>query len=155
MQLTSQHDCDAANKRFNAFHDGFLRELRWQSSMRFATSMPWEKEKSFTTDEERLLATGMMSIGEECLSLFIAHYNYDWPNQPNSRLIEIKLSGGIRVNHQISSDLVILELVFAKSSEMISCTVQWEPFGPANVKSIPKSEFYAEHVTIEEIESAN
>ncbi len=123
--------------------------------MRFATSMPWEKEKSFTTGEERLLATRMTPIGEECLSLIIAHYNYDWPNLPNSRLIEIKLSGGIRVNHQFCSELVILELTFSKSSEVISCTVQWELFGQANDASITKSEFCAQHVSIDEIESAN
>lgn len=154
MQLTSQHDCDAANVKFNAFHDGFLRELRWQSSMRFAASMPWEQERAFTTNEERLFATGMTAIGDECLSLFISHYNYDWPNQPNTRLIEIRLSGGIRVNHQINMDHVILELIFAKSSEMISCTIRWEPFGPPNGKLIPNSNFYAERVTIEETKSA-
>ncbi len=122
--------------------------------MRFATSMPWEEKKAFPTNEERLLATGTTPIGEECLSLFISHYNYDWPNQPNSRLIEIKLSGGIRVNHQISCDLVILELVFAKSSEMICCKVQWETFGPPNDESVATSEFCAEHVMIEEVEAA-
>ncbi len=57
MQLTTQQDCDLANASFNAFHDGFLRELRWQSPMRFAASMPWEAEKSFKTNEERLFAT--------------------------------------------------------------------------------------------------
>ena len=155
MQLTSQRDCESANIKFNAFHDGFLRELRWQSSMRFATSMPWEREKSFTTNEERLFATGMTAIGDECLSLFIAHYNYDWPNQPNTRLIEIQLSGEIRVNHQIRSDFAILELVFTTCSKMISCTVRWEPFGPPGGESIPNSEFYAERVTIIEGESAS
>ena len=155
MLLTSQHDCDAANTKFNAFHDGFLRELRWQSSMRFAASMPWEEERAFNSKEEQLFATGMTPIGDECLSLFISHYNYDWPNQPNTRLIEIRLSGGIKVNHQINVDVVILELIFAKSSEMTSCTVRWEPFGPPIGEPIPNSEFYAERVTIEELESAN
>ena len=123
--------------------------------MRFATSMPWENEKSFANNEEKLLATGMTPIGEECLSLFISHYNYDWPNQPNSRLIEIKLSGGISINHQINCNLVISELVFSKASAMISCRVEWEPFGPPSDEVIPKSEFYAERVTIEETEWAN
>ena len=118
MQLVTQQDCDAANNKFNGFHDGFLRELPWQSSMRFAASMPWEQQRSFSTNEERLKATGMTPLGDDCVSLFISHYNYDWPNQPNKRIIAIHLFRGIWGSHQFSSCLVIRQLVFAKLDKM-------------------------------------
>ena len=150
MQLTTQQDCDLANARFNAFHDGFLRELRWQSPMRFAASMPWEAEKLFKTNEERLFATGMTPIGDESLSLFFCHYNYDWPNQPNTRVVEVRFEGEIKVNHKIDSNHVIHNLTFIQMLDVISCIVRWEPFGPPNNETIPDSEFRAQLVTIVE-----
>ena len=155
MKLTTQQDCDLANTRFNAFHDGFLRELRWQSPMRFAASMPWEPKKLFKTNEERLLATGTTPIADELLSLFICHYNYDWPNQPNTRVIEIRFAGKIKIRHQIDSDRIICGLVFAKTDDVISCNVRWETFGPPNNEPLRDSEFQAELVTIAETEIAD
>lgn len=155
MQLTTQADCDAANAKFNSFHDGFLRELRWLSPMRFSTQMPWEGEKHFVSDEQRLFATGMSPIATECLTLLISHYNYDWPNQRNNRLVEIQMSGGIEIEHVFRSDVVILEMVFGVSGNGLSCTIQWEPFGPPDDKSIRLSKFYSERITITEIESAD
>lgn len=151
MQLETQQDCEAVNKRFNGFHDGFIRELRWQSPLRFLTSMPWEQPRSFSSNEEWLLATGTTPIGEESLSLLISHYNYDWPNQPNTRVVAILLTGRIYVEHQISAGLLIDGLEFAREQETLACTIRWQLFGPPDDRPISESYFYAENIRISEI----
>ena len=123
--------------------------------MRFSTHMPWEGEKHFASNEQRLLATGMSPTAAECIILLISHYNYDWPNQPKKRLVEIRMSGGFEIEHVFQSDVVILEMVFGASRNGLSCTIQWESSGPPDDKSIRPSKFYSERVAITEIESAD
>jgi len=149
MHVTSADDCNDVIRRFNAFHDAFALEVRWFSSMRFTLNMPWEPERKFSSNDERLLSVGMTALATEKLVLVLAHYNYDWPNQPIDRVVEITFAGNLQAEHQHVSCSTIRELTFRMSGAAVECIIDWAPFAPGD-PPISASRFAADHVSLNE-----
>jgi hypothetical protein len=103
MRVTSPADAEAANGRFNYFHDGFLRRIQVTS----------------TNLEE-------MPDGD-IVELQICHNNYDCPNQPRDRAVLVCgiCSGRIHENliQFLGSD--IFDLRFVAEAGRVSCLLTY------------------------------
>lgn len=64
--------------------------------------MPWEKKKKYSTNEEKLLATGLTYSEGQLLKIIICTYLYDWPNQPYNREVHIQIPHAEKIYFKIS-----------------------------------------------------
>ena len=124
MKIETQQETDAANEKFNYFHDGFIKRISVISANEFLTDMPWEEQRQFASMEEELQAAGLCLSNETGVELEIHHHNYDWPNQPRKRAIILRTSAA-----RMADDLLsfigreIFDLRLAKTSDGVSCVL--------------------------------
>ena len=124
MKIETQQDVDAVNRKFNHFHDGFIKQIRVVSGNEFETDMPWEAQRKFASNEEELRAAGLCLLNTTNMELDIHHYNYDWPNQPRRRAIVFR-AGAARMSDQLLSFIGsdIFDLTLVKDTSGISCVL--------------------------------
>jgi hypothetical protein len=137
MKIETQQDINAANGKFNYFHDGFIKKISVISDNEFLTDMPWEEQRQFASGEEELQAAGLCLMNETGVELEIHHHNYDWPNQPRKRAIIIRTSAA-----KMSDDLLcfigreIFDLRFAKAADGVSCTLTHHAVDAGPIRSM-------------------
>jgi hypothetical protein len=162
MKIQTQQDVEAANGRFNGFHDGFVKRILVTTDNEFLTDMPWETQRQFESNEEELRAAGRCAPcpGTTAIEIDIHHYNYDWPNQPRRRYIILRAQASRlwdRLVSFIGRD--IFDLSFTKDGDSISCvlTHHAEDAGPVRTmeNGTTTELFSASAVEIDETEWAD
>jgi len=156
MKIQSQEDADDANERFNNFHDEFIKRVQVTSANEFLTDMPWEPKRQFNTNADELQATSLCTGEGNSIELTIAHYNYDWPDQPRTRAIVIRASTITEMADNLLTFIGsnIFDISFSVQKSVVSCIIA-SPYKQAgSIRTMNNSDkvllFSAKQVEIEE-----
>ena len=74
MLIKTEKSCDLVNEKYGFFHDGFIKSIEVSSGNKFCQEMPWEPRKKYSSNEEKLLATGLCYFGGKLIKIAIQHY---------------------------------------------------------------------------------
>ncbi len=112
MKIANPTDTQAANTRFNHFHDGFLRRLALTRDLELV-----EVTTADGTIDQEEFWNGTF------VELEIRHSNYDYPNQPENRLVSVRATACINLIENIEQFLGkdIFDLQFAPHPKGIGC----------------------------------
>lgn len=159
MKIETQEDVDHANRRFNHFHDGFIKRIIVTSDSEFATHDPWEERPQFASPEEELAAAGLCLRNDTEVKLEVHHYNYDCPNQPLRRAILIRAPSATPADMLLSFvGREIFDLSFARDASGIACLLTHHTADAGPVRSMANGVttplFRSEKMEIEETEWA-
>ena len=114
VKVTNQAEVAAANERFDHFHDGFFRRISVSKDAELV---------------EVIRADGSLGPEEfwdlESVEIDIYHNNYDYPNQPENRLVRIKAYSCRDIFPGMLQFMGkdVFDLSFTSSQEGISCVL--------------------------------
>ena len=92
------------NTYFCGFHDGLIANLTYLTGFKAKRNFPWETPDPLPSDLPSILHSyTFSSISSPQIRLRILHFNYNWPNTPPKRTIDLICSGV----EKVSSDLLL------------------------------------------------
>ena len=113
MKIQSSSDIEAANERFNHFHDGYLRRI----SLSRDTELFDADAVGGRRNLEELWKNGTT------VEIDICHSHYDYPNQPKNRLIKIRAKACVEIleNSERFLGKNLIDLQFRKHPRGVEC----------------------------------
>lgn len=145
MKITTSTEAKAANEKFNHFHDGFLRRLELVRDME---SFEVKAPDGSTIEED--FWNGVTVV------LDVNHRNYDYPNQPENRMVRIRGLACIDIVDNLQQFLAndIFDLQFKHQPKGLACLLTYHPTG-APVRSTENGKqitlFLAETIEVTEL----
>ena len=145
MKITDAPEAAKANDRFNCFHDGYVRGLAFS----IETEMMEFHAIDGSTFEDEVVTGTLVEID-------VAHTNYDYPNQPENRLVLIRASGCIELFQSFLQFLEtnIFDLRFEPHDKGLACLLTYHSSDVGMVQSLENGTqvtlFVAKSVQIEE-----